>query len=65
MRGSKITTVEQVIELAKQGKCIVRGCGKIVPAAVAQNWQAYYLVSLLSAGTIYEYIPQKKKKLWG
>ena len=41
MRGSKITTVEQVIELAKQGKCIVRGCGKKETRRLYENQTAF------------------------
>ena len=61
MKGELIISVEEVIELANQGKCVLHYHLGIIPAAFIQNWQARVLVNSIKNGYLFKYIKNYNK----
>jgi hypothetical protein len=54
MRGAPVTSLDRLMDLVKQRKCVV--CyGERMPAAVVQNWQGRLLHQFFSRLTMYEH----------
>jgi hypothetical protein len=57
---AKIKTIEKIIDLANNKKCVVVKQGRTgkevrIPAAIVQNYPAQYLLRILKVGFISEY----------
>jgi len=58
----KITTVKEIITLAKEGKSVwASHQGYRYPAAFLQNWQARLLQIWIDRGCLYYYEKKEKK----
>ena len=58
----RVSTIEQIIRLADQGRAVVYGpCNRRVPAAFIQNWSGRLLDNLVRTG-VFIYEPKNKKR---
>lgn len=57
MKGRQITNINQVLKLAKEGKCVVVMMFKPtrIPAAFLQNWQARLLQRFIENNLVFKY----------
>ena len=63
MESKQIKTVEEIVKLANEGKCVIfktsgHSEGRRIPAAFVQNYQARLLVSQIRARYYFTYTKQ-------
>lgn len=61
-KGARITTVAEVVDLAKKKRSIWHSqLERAIPAAFLQNMQARGVVGFIRRGWLWEYNPNQKK----